>query len=299
MTESTPHELEDVIYALEQENTELKGRIQELEASFRYTEPGGMENGSRPDDFSKSRSFNILTASRTAHMASLGELVAGVAHEINNPINIIMNYAELVKDDASLGNTDLLLDYGNEIIGECRRIIALVNPLLSYAKPSRVDRESIAFMDLLTESLVLVQTQMQKEGIQIKIESPSNLPPLWVCRHEIQQVFVNLIQNARHALNTRFSGSDPEKRLSVYAESIDEGRFLRIRFHDRGVGIAEADRKRIFEPFFTSKGTQGGAGLGLSICRKVVLEHGGGIDVESRLGEFTEFKLRLPADQGE
>lgn len=235
---------------------------------------------------------------QSAKLASIGELAAGVAHEINNPINGIINYAQLLLNKAEPGSREARFIEG--IIREGERVAEIVRDLLTFARVDPDAGTSPAYIhDILKATLTLVGQQLEKDHILLEVEETPNLPPIRCRSQRIQQVFLNLISNARSALNERFPGSDPNKKLTIRIEEVQkEGqRYVRTSFHDRGVGIPQQNLPHIFTPFFTTKRPGEGTGLGLSVSYGIVKDHGGTIEVESVEGEYAIFRVDLPVDQ--
>jgi PAS domain S-box-containing protein len=233
-------------------------------------------------------------AMRTAHLVSLGEVAAGVAHEINNPINGIINYAQILCDHyAGKSRVDGI---PNRIVKEGRRIAEIVRALLLFAYGGNKDKRPTEVGEVLSDSLGLMGSEMKHEGIQIATFVPAGLPTININPQEIQQVFMNTISNARYALNQKYPGPHEEKRLHIHAEqlTIDESPFVRITFHDRGVGIPASIIDKIREPFFSTKPRGEGTGLGLSIVDGIIRNHGGKLAIESIEGEFTDVLINLP-----
>ncbi len=235
-------------------------------------------------------------AVRAAQLASVGELAAGVAHEINNPINGIINYAQVLKDEMetdSMGNEILV-----RIIRESERIAAIVTNLLSFARQKEETAQTVAIADVLEDSLSLVNHQILKDGIILDVDIPPDLPPIRGKAQELQQVFLNLLSNARYALNQRYPGRDPGKRLRISARivELDSGRYVRTEVTDWGTGIPEKALDRLFDPFFSTKPPGEGTGLGLSISQRLVMEHEGHLAVESEFGDHTTVIVDLPLD---
>ncbi|MGA1824479.1 MAG: ATP-binding protein [bacterium] len=236
-------------------------------------------------------------AMRAGHLASLGELAAGVAHEINNPINGIISYAEVLNDQCS--EQDFDTEIPNRIIKEGDRIAKIVNNLLSFSR-SRTNEYSPAHIkDILSDSLGLVERQISKDGITIRIDVPPDLPTIKARHQEIQQVFLNIFSNARYALNQRFPEFNQKKFLEIRGEMLKiEGQsYVRITFHDNGIGISKHLLDKIMEPFFSTKPRGEGTGLGLSISHGIIRNHGGRLFIESNKGEYTKVIVDLPVDK--
>ena len=237
-----------------------------------------------------------MEAEHVRHLVSLGELAAGVAHEINNPIMGVINCAQILYDRGGDGSRER--DVANRIIKEGKRIANIVSRLLSYARRGEA-KELANIHTLVSESLALTDAQLQKEGIVINVNVPQDLPELFVYPQQIQQVFLNLISNARYSLNQKYPGEHTGKTLDISARqiSVNNSPYIRIDFFDRGMGIPSGILGKIMEPFFTSKPKGKGTGLGLSISHGIISGHGGKFSVESNEGEFTRIIITLPITQ--
>ena len=229
---------------------------------------------------------------------SIGTLAGGVAHEINNPINGIMNYAQLILDRVGEGNP--CGEYAQEILDETRRIAGIVRNLLTFARNEKQSHSPAHLSDIVASVLSLVQAVMRHDQIELEVSLPGDLPKLKCRSQQIQQVVMNLITNARDALNEKFPGYSPDKRLRLTAALIEKaGRhFVRIMVEDAGTGIAPEVVGRIFDPFFTTKPKETGTGLGLSISYGIVRDHGGELSVDSEPGRGSRFNVDLPVNNG-
>ncbi len=232
---------------------------------------------------------------RASHLASIGELAAGVAHEINNPINGIINYARILSNKSVKGSADN--DVAERIAKEGRRIAGIVRSLLSFARDGKEEKKPVTLAGILRESLTLTESQMRKEGIQVRIDIPPDLPEITANQQQIQQVFMNIINNAQYALIKKFPGEHEDKVLDINCEEVatDDGPFVRIIFRDRGTGIAPDALEKVINPFFSTKPKGEGTGLGLSISHGIVADHGGRLDVKSVQGAYTKVQIDLPA----
>jgi signal transduction histidine kinase len=231
---------------------------------------------------------------RAAHLASIGMLAAGVAHEINNPINGIINYARILSQKSVKGSAEN--DVAERISKEGRRIAGIVKSLLSFARDGKEEKKPVTLAGILRESLTLTESQMRKEGIQVRIGIPPDLPEITANQQQIQQVFMNIINNAQYALRKKFPGEHEDKVLDITCEkvTIDDGPYVRIIFHDQGTGIASDALDKIINPFFSTKPKGEGTGLGLSISHGIVADHGGRLAVESVQGAYTKVQIDLP-----
>jgi PAS domain S-box-containing protein len=234
-------------------------------------------------------------ATRTRHLASLGELAAGVAHEINNPINNIINYAQILIDEFGRENRDD--EIARRIIKDGDRIATIVRSLLSFAKIRKEEKSVIYLHDIFSDTLSLTSAQIRKDGIHLKVDIPSNF--IKICAHpqQIQQVFLNIISNSRFALNQKYPGTHEDKILEIKCEetAIDNKPFIRIIFLDHGIGIPANIIDKVVNPFFSTKPNRVGTGLGLSISHGIISEHGGKLLINSVEGEYTKITINLPA----
>ena len=234
-------------------------------------------------------------AMQAGHMASLGELAAGVAHEINNPITGIINYGQILINECSPGSVEK--DIGERIVKEGERIGRIVKTLLSYARDGREDKKLTRVPAIVEESIILIQAQIRKESIDLSIDLPDDLPEVNANFQQIQQGFINIINNARDALNEKYPGRHKNKRFEITGEKVTiSGRpYVRIVFYDHGVGISAHELSMLTKPFFSTKPFGKGTGLGLNITQKIITDHGGQLGFESTKGEFTRVIIDLPA----
>ncbi len=232
-------------------------------------------------------------AIRVAQLAAIGELASGVAHEINNPINGIINYARIILDDPEdPESTDHLVN----IISESKRIAGIISKLLDFARRREEVLAPSAIKKIITNSLQLVDHLLKKDGIICSVNLADSLPPLMCNEQQLQQVILNMISNARFALNMKYRQPCPAKRLKIKGELHKQGttESIRLSFTDYGVGIEPEILDRLFDPFFSTKPKGEGTGLGLSISHGLVRDHGGHIRVHSKSGEWTRFIIDLP-----
>jgi len=232
-------------------------------------------------------------------LEAIGTLAGGVAHEINNPINGIMNYAQLIADQAAADSP--LPGFADEILREADRVATIVNGLLTFSRQDRRTHSPASLADIVESTLRLVRTIIRHDQIELAVDVPTDLPRMTCRSQQIQQVLMNLITNARDALNAKGPGYFEGKRIDIRARTfLKDGRtWIRTTVEDRGCGIAPEVRDRLFEPFFTTKPKDQGTGLGLSISHGIVRDHGGEISFESDVGLGTRFHLDLPAEAGE
>jgi PAS domain S-box-containing protein len=238
-------------------------------------------------------------AMRTRHLASLGELAAGVAHEINNPVNNIINYAQILIDEFEEEKRDN--EIARRIIRDGDRIATIVRSLLSFARIRKEEKTVISLREIFSDTLSLTSAQIRKDGIHLKVNIPSKSLKVPVHPQQIQQVFLNIISNSRYALNQKYSGTDENKTIEINCKEIEINKkpFVRIEFYDRGIGISSGIIEKIINPFFSTKPNQVGTGLGLSISHGIISEHGGKLMINSVEGEFASIIIDLPATDEE
>ena len=231
---------------------------------------------------------------RAEQLAALGEMAAGVAHEINNPINGLINYAQILVNKSSANS--FVCDLGKRMIKEGDRIARIVEGLLSFARRKKEEKTLVAVEDILSDSLALTDAQMRKDNIIVKTDIAANLPHILADANEIEQVFVNIISNARYALNQKYTDPHEDKLLeiSVAARNANRRPFVRISFHDHGSGISANIIDKVRNPFFSTKTEGKRTGLGLSISHGIVNDHGGQLKIESLEGKFTRVSVELP-----
>ena len=232
-------------------------------------------------------------ALRSAHLASIGELSAGVAHEINNPINGIINCAQILMNRITAGSNEH--DIASRIDREGQRIAGIVKSLLFFARQEQEEKGLVSLQHVLGESLALTNAHLQRAGIEVKVQVPDDLPLINVNIQQIQQVFLNIISNAQYTLNAKFAVPHPDKRISIIAEAADDGCSVRIVFRDEGMGMKSETVAKATLPFFTTKPTGKGTGLGLSISHGIISNHGGLLTIKSVKGMYTTIIIELPA----
>jgi signal transduction histidine kinase len=221
-------------------------------------------------------------------LISIGQFTAGVAHELNNPLSVILGFAQSLLSQA---NDPQTTQQSLETIErETQRCIRIVQDLLNVARLPKKDRSLDDIYAVLEGALALVEAQTRIRRVTLIRRFSENIPQLLLCRQRIQQMIINLCANAIDAMP---QGGRLEIEVS---QGIDSKRaaVLRIGVHDSGLGIPADVRKRIFEPFFTTKKEGKGTGLGLSLVQEVVEEHEGSIHVSSELGKGTSFVIQIP-----
>ncbi|PKN42162.1 MAG: hypothetical protein CVU60_08050 [Deltaproteobacteria bacterium HGW-Deltaproteobacteria-18] len=233
-------------------------------------------------------------AQYACHLLSLGELAASVAHEINNPVNGIINYGQILVNEC--GAESMEHDLGARILKEGERIGRLVKSLLSYAHERRKEKRATSVSTIVEETMALTQAQIRKDGIHLVLNFPDTLPEVTSNLQQVQQAFINIISNARYALNEKYPGWHRDKSLVISGEvvMIEECPHVRVAFLDQGGGISAEKISFLTKPFFSTKPFGKGTGLGLSITQKIIEDHGGYLRFESEEGLFTRVMIDLP-----
>lgn len=236
----------------------------------------------------------------TSKLASIGELSAGVAHEINNPLNGIINFAQLLKDE-DVERSEFERQMIEGIIDEGGRIASIVRGLLTFARHDMHEMRRVDLAEPIKSSLALFGRQFHTDDITVEIDVPDRLLPLRADESRLRQLVLNMISNAHHALKLRQPDAERHKLFRIIARNIERGGrpFVSIEFYDNGVGIPTENLGKVFDPFFTTRRDTGGTGLGLSLSFGIVRDHGGTIRAESMEGQFARFIVELPADEEE
>ena len=233
---------------------------------------------------------------RTAQMAAIGELAAGVAHEVNNPITGIINFAQLLLDDSE--KDSLQAELLDRIVNEGERIALIIKNLLSFARESEKDNEPIEITEVIKNSLALIEHQIKKDGITLSQNFSDEPCQIYGNFTQLQQVILNLLSNARFALNERYPGASKEKKIGILCSPViskNGESVIQIIIEDTGTGIPQGILKRLFQPFFTTKPAGQGTGLGLSISYGIIQDHSGTIKVDSKFDQYTKMIIELPA----
>jgi two-component system cell cycle sensor histidine kinase/response regulator CckA len=219
---------------------------------------------------------------RTERLASIGTLAAGIAHEINNPINAILMTAQYGVDYGD--DLDPKTAYRSiiEQAGRCGRI---VKGILQFARHERLQKTLCNVNDVVRQAALLAKTYMASPGLALDFELDTGLPELPLSRTEFEQVIVNLVKNSIEAAHGR---------VNVRISTRRDAQAVVVHVADDGPGMPSDTASQVFDPFFSTRQHHGGTGLGLSICHRIVADHGGTIAVQSRPGEGTTFLIRLP-----
>lgn len=222
---------------------------------------------------------------QSAKMATIGELVSSVLHELNNPLTTIIMCSELLLEEIGEEGAK---NYVQTLYREAERAITIVKNLLSFARKHKSKRDYISINESLDSAVELRAYERNLNNIKVIMELDPDLPNTMGDFHQLQQVFFNLITNAEHAVKSAHGKGN----LVIRTQKVDE--IIQITFTDNGMGIPTDNLGKIFEPFFTTKDVGQGTGLGLSICHGIIQEHGGRIYVESVEGNGATFVVEIP-----
>ena len=230
--------------------------------------------------------------------AMLGELAAGIAHEVNTPINTIINCSQLVL----LADNREELEHDAMIIrDEGRRIAGIVGGLLSFARRGKGEKTSCKVDRIVSDTVRLIEAKLRKQQIRLLVDIPGTIAAVRANPQQMMQVFLNLINNAAHALHEKFPESHADKAIRIKGDQVrtERGAMVRLAFHDQGNGIPAPFLDKVMKPFFTTKPAGEGTGLGLSITQGIIADHGGTLLLESVEGVFTRVTLELPAAEAD
>lgn len=227
---------------------------------------------------------------QSGKIAAVGTLTAGIAHELNNPINNVVISAEALKEDFASLSEDEAQELIHDILVQSQRASDIVRNLLDFSRSEQRVSEPVDLHHIIRDSLKLVQNQATLSGVEIERNLPDDLPIVHGDPKTLQQVFLNLFINAIQAMK---DGG----LLKVRARTEDDGHWLKVEVADTGTGIDPEDLPHIFEPFYTTKEVGRGTGLGLSVSYGIAQKHGGHLEVKSKIGEGSTFTLVLPVDK--
>src|SRR5881394_4143364 len=217
-------------------------------------------------------------------MAAVGQLISGVAHELNNPLTAILGYSQLLTSSGQMNAQGL--EYSEKLYKQAQRTHRIVQNLLSFARQHKPERIPVSFNKIVEDTLALRDYDLRMHNIRVHLDLSADLPVTAADPHQLQQVFLNMVNNAVDAILDNATEGD----LWVTTGSLD--RKLFVQFTDSGAGVK--DPSKVFYPFYTTKPVGKGTGLGLSICYGIVTEHGGTIRVSNVPARGASFLIELP-----
>ncbi len=226
---------------------------------------------------------------QAAKLAAVGEMAAGIAHELNNPLTTVSGFTELSLDGLPVDSpirSDLEM-----VLREAKRARDVVRRLLDFARQNESVRTKTEFNEIVEDVIALVNHLLHTSGVQLITDLTANLPWVALDRNQIKQVILNLIHNALHAMP-----EGGQLRITTRCVTRDKQNWLQLTVNDTGTGITPENLDRIFEPFFTTRAKDGGTGLGLSVSYGIVAEHGGFMEAESKQGKGSTFSIWLPVE---
>jgi two-component system NtrC family sensor kinase len=218
-------------------------------------------------------------------MAAVGQLISGVAHELNNPLTAILGYSQLLASCGQVGPQGL--EYSDKLYKQAQRTHRIVQNLLSFARQHKPERAPVHLNQILEDTLALRDYDLRMSNIRLHLNLAEDLPHVSADRHQLQQVFLNLVNNAVDAILEGSADGD------LWVRTAKEGNKFLVEFTDSGPGVK--DPTKVFDPFYTTKPVGKGTGLGLSICYGIVTEHGGQIRVKNMEPRGACFTIELPA----
>ena len=236
-------------------------------------------------------------AARGEKLASVGLLAAGIAHELNNPLTGVLTFSTLVRKqlpDDSPEAEDLDL-----VIQETRRCASIIRRLLDFAREKAPEKNFADLNRMIKKSVDLVGESAKAVDIAIELDLEESLPTIWMDENLVEQVIMNMLVNAQHAIEGGGRITIRTRRHSDYrreAPTAEPLEMAEITIRDSGCGIPKENLQKIFDPFFTTKSVGKGTGLGLSVSHGTIEAHGGSIEVDSMVGEGTEFRIYLPLE---
>lgn len=228
-------------------------------------------------------------------MSALGQLGAGIAHELNQPLTGILGFAHAMREELE-ADSQLYADI-QTIIDQAERMNTIVNHIRTFAHMDEKTMGEVDVNETLMKAFILIDQQLKNHGIKVVSKLNEKLPRIYGNSHQLQQVFINILVNARDALvdHMETTGENVSAMISVESRSLPDGT-VEVLLSNNGPPIPKDIQEKIFEPFFTTKGVQKGTGLGLSITHGIINDFGGTIEVESEEDKGVTFLVKLPVD---
>ena len=280
----------------------LEFRFRHRDGSWRILEAIGMNLLDHPtlagmlinsrDVTERRRIEDELASQRAARiqsekLADMGTLLAGVAHELNNPLTVVTGYSSILRQALGDGPMGERI---NRVASAAERCVRIVRNFLALARQHPLERQMVRLNQIVEEAVELLAYPLRVDNVEVRLDLAPHLPTLWADPHQLHQVIVNLITNAHHAMH----GSASDRRLTIHTRFRPADARVSVEVADTGSGIPADVLARMFEPFFTTKPAGQGTGLGLPLCQGIVEGHGGILRVESHVGEGTVMIVDLP-----
>ena len=235
---------------------------------------------------------------QASKMTTLGQMAAGIAHEINQPLNVIQVCADffqkMIDRNLPIDNQDLG-SMAADISRNVQRAAGIIQHMRDFSRQSEVKRTKVIINDPIRDVFKVLGHQLRVHEVDLKLALDPDIPPIMADHNRLEQVFINLVTNALDAMDEKCSQpecKDSKKQLSI--ESLAENGRVAVVVSDTGIGMSEEVIGKIMEPFFTTKKVGKGTGLGVSISYGIIKDYDGSIDIKSKVGEGTTFKLTFP-----
>jgi C4-dicarboxylate-specific signal transduction histidine kinase len=232
-------------------------------------------------------------------MTTLGVMAAGMAHEINQPLNVIQVCADfflkMLKRGQPIGDEDLM-SMANDIVANVERAAGVIKHVRDFARQSELVHSKVNINDPIRDVFKVLGHQLKMHDIEVKLDLDPDIPNITAEHNRLEQVFINLVSNAIDAMDEKSSQPDSQNSPKVLTiKSFVENDLVMVHVNDTGTGMSEEVKNKIFEPFFTTKKVGKGTGLGVSISYGIVKDYSGKIEIDSQIGSGTTFKLAFPA----
>ncbi|MHA1386574.1 MAG: PAS domain S-box protein [Candidatus Helarchaeota archaeon] len=284
---------------------DIDGELKVLTVSRDISERKNLEEVNKKyfEDLKREVEIKTKELINSEKLASIGLLAAGIAHELNNPIMGIINYAEIIKEQLVKKEIDIgarPFSFINGIIEEAYRISKIVDGISKLAQDKINDYSLIDISKVIYSSIYLFNPQIKRNQIEVRVNLHKILPEVPIKINDIQKVFINILENSIEAIEEKFKLKKYEetKKISISTnfKMIDDKRFIEIQIWDNGKGIKQENLCKVFNPFFTTKlhTKRHGRGLGLSICYNIIKSYGGNIEIISEYGKYTQVIINLP-----
>ena len=266
---------------------DLRSSHEELENYSRHLEEKVVERTADLEEANKTLRETQAQLIQASKLAAMGQFGAGVAHELNQPLAGISGYTDLLL--LKLEEDSAQWRYAKKIEDQVTRMTKIINNLRTFARQSKFEYAEVDINQPIDDALMLLGEQLRSHNIKVKRDLTPNLPKVNADANQLEQVFLNLISNAKDAMDVRGSGT-----LTIHSRAIDASDFVEVYVADTGTGMDSTVINDIFNPFFTTKDVGKGTGLGLSISLGIIEDHCGRIEVHSTQGKGTVFRVALP-----
>ncbi|MCH7869539.1 MAG: GHKL domain-containing protein [Myxococcales bacterium] len=269
-------DLQEPVALLLKENSELKYSLKQKENELKESQ---------------------AQLAQAGKLATLGTMGAGIAHELNNPLTVVSAEADEIIDalEGAYGDENLVMECAKNIKHCADRMRIIVDHIRQYTRNEADDGwQKLNINDPINDSLILLKSQLENSGVNIKLQLGDNLPKIWGHTNKLESVFQNLMSNAKDAFDK--ITDDRVKQLTIISCQEDRGQ-ITVKFKDNACGMSDEVKRNLFNPFYTTKEIDKGTGLGLSITKTNVKEHRGEIIMKSAKGKGTEFTLTFPLER--